>query len=40
MVSLVPLEITIRNKVPIENLLAGTSFLTLIFRGPKRNPIF
>jgi hypothetical protein len=33
MVPLVPLEITVGNKVPSANMLAGTSFLTVIFIG-------
>jgi hypothetical protein len=30
---LFPLEITVRNKVPSENTLVGTSFLTIISWG-------
>jgi hypothetical protein len=31
-IKLVPLEITVRNKVPSENIPVGTSFLTVMSR--------
>jgi hypothetical protein len=34
----VPLEITFRNKVFSENILLGTLFLTVIFRGETGEP--
>jgi hypothetical protein len=36
----VPLDITVRNKVPSENILAGTLFLTVISKGNLGNHIF
>jgi hypothetical protein len=33
----VPLEITVRNEVPSENIPAGTSFLTGFSKGTKKN---
>jgi hypothetical protein len=40
MIPYVPLEITVRNEVPIENIPAGTVFLTVISRRTKGNYIF
>jgi hypothetical protein len=37
---MVPLEITVRNKVPSENILAGTLSLTVISMGIQGNHIF
>jgi hypothetical protein len=36
----VPLEITVRTKVPAEKFSLGTLFLRVISRGSKRNHIF
>jgi hypothetical protein len=40
MYSLGPLEITVGNKFPRENIPAGTLFLTILSRGTEENHIF